>query len=1244
MKRSLAEFPKPVLDTELPIFARQQEIQDAITHHQVVVISGATGSGKSTQLPLIALQAGIGQSGLIGHTQPRRIAARSVANRIAEQLGTPLGSTVGFKIRFSDQTNDQTFIKVMTDGILLAETQSDPLLKQYELIIIDEAHERSLNIDFLLGYVKRILAKRSDLRLIITSATIDTERFVEHFSTANSRVPTIDVQGRTYPVEIQYRPCEMDSNSESPIEFEDHLISTIGELAAKESGDILVFLPTENDIRSAHKKLRSIPWQRVETEILPLYARLTNAQQNEIFVPGKRRRIVLATNVAESSITVPRIRFVVDSGTARISHYSPRSKVQRLPIQPISQASADQRAGRCGRIGPGICVRLYSREDYESRPQFTVPEIRRTNLASVILQTLSLKLGKIEEFPFLDPPRPDSIRDGYKTLFELGAVDPHRRLTPLGKKLSRLPVDPRIGRMLFEADHENCLAEILIIASGLEVQDPRMRPAERKGAADEAHRKFANKKSDFLSLLNVWDFFHQQKADLSKSKLKRACEQNFLSYALMIQWQDIHRQLSQMITELGLRPRKRNDDFGAIHRSLLSGLLSGVALSTDKHEYTGAGGVKFNLWPGSSLFRTHPQWIVAAEIVETSKRYGRTLAQISPDWIEPLAKHLVKARYGDPHWSKKRQSVQASEHVSLWGLPIVNGRPVNFGPLDPKVSREIFIEEALTNEGLEGNFSFLKQNRQLIESINDEMAKTRRRDLIIDSYKIASFYEQHLPESIYDKVSLSQSLKQSPTLTSTLMMGRADLLSEPADEMAARQFPDRANLGSMQIPIEYRFSPGDADDGATIRLPLEGVGQLDEVQTAWLVPGLIEPRITTLIRSLPKSLRRNLVPAPETAATISQEIEFGKGDFYEAVARHLTRIGGEPIRVEHFDLSKMDAHLKVNLQVVGEDGTVVAQGRSIAEVRNHLGVEHLATSSFVEVQDQAWVQDGLTDWTWGDLPKEVSIRKGGTELAAFPAIVDQGESVGLRLVDSPARAEQMTRLGLTRLFQIANRKSLKSQLQWLPNLDRHLLTISRWVPAAEAKVHLNDLIARIAFVEREKIPRSAEAFAALESNAVERISMAAQQIARWLPMLTDHLHQVQLAIENRKTVASSVMEDVSRQLERLVHREFLLQTPWNWLSQFPRFLEAIKYRLDKSSSSNVQKDRELARAVAKYWAQYEQAYEHHQKQGIIDPELELFRWMIEEYRVSLFAQHLGTSVKVSDVRLEKQWKLVRTHP
>ncbi|MCH2183182.1 MAG: ATP-dependent RNA helicase HrpA [Mariniblastus sp.] len=1230
-------LPSIELDRELPIFERQEEITTALQNHPVIVISGETGSGKSTQLPLIALAAGYGTRGMIGHTQPRRIAARGVASRIAQQLKTDLGKQVGFKIRFDDKTETSTLIKLMTDGILLAETQSDRFLDHYDLLIIDEAHERSLNIDFLIGYLRRILPKRPDLRVIITSATIDTKRFADHFTFDPERpVPVIDVEGRTYPVEIRYQ--EPDGEEEEA-DLNDAAVAAVQELARIDSGDMLLFLPTENDIRTVSRKLKGATIPGRASEVLPLYARLSTEQQNLIFQSSKRRRIVLATNVAESSITVPGIRFVIDTGTARISRYSPRSKVQRLPIEAISQASANQRAGRCGRIGPGICLRLYDEQDFETRAPFTTPEIRRTNLAAVILQTLILKLGNIDEFPFIDPPHPDALRDGYKTLFEIGAIDHHRRLTTLGRRLGRLPVDPRIGRMLVAADDEHCLTEILIIAAALEIQDPRIRPADRKKAADEQHEKFAHPKSDFMAFLNVWDFTQKLRKELSNSKYKLACQQNFLSVAHLRQWHDVYRQLNSMCRSIGLVPRPRKDDYNAIHRSLLAGLLSGVAMLSDRHEYTGAGGVKFHLWPGSGLFEEKPKWIVASEILETSRRYGRTVAKISADWIEPLAGHLVKPTTVDPHWSKKRQTAMAYENVSLFGLPIVNRRLTGIAKTDPETARELFVEQGLAGQQVTTAFDFYRHNESQLEELAHLAAKTRQREWILDSHRLIDFYESRLPQEAVDCRALQQLIKKEPSLNQQLKVSPADLVPGQADQQTRDQFPDEVQVGTMNLPVNYQFQPGQTDDGATVRIPLEGLGQLDDLQAGWLIPGLFEERIVALIKSLPKRIRRNFVPAPATAQVVARNLQRGQGSFVAAVAGELTRIGGEPITVDLFDPAKSDPYLKVNVQVVDAEGAVVAEGRSLAELREQLGDQH--ASNVVQVDQSDWQQTGLSAWSWGDLPEQVTITRGTTELAAFPAIFDEGETVGLKLVDSPAAAKWESQQGLTRLFQLAHRKLVRSQVAWLPDLDQHAVLLTRLVSPRELRAQLSDLIVRIGLVENGPLPRSQAEFDKARENAAEQLSLASQDVARWLPRFSSAVQAAYLALEQLPQRFAHTRTEIKQQIKALAGPGYLQQTPWRWLQHFPRYFQAIEVRIEKLPTAPPDQERAAVEEIDHYWQQYEQMQAQHTTQALVDPELEQFRWMVEEYRVSRFAQQLGTSLTVSAKRLEKQWTRVR---
>ena len=1237
-KMRAATRPKINFDESLPIFERREEIGAAIRENQVVVVSGETGSGKSTQLPLIAMEQGYGVAGLIGHTQPRRIAARGVSARIASQLGCKLGTAIGYKMRFADETKPETLVKLMTDGILLAETQTDRFLDAYDLLIVDEAHERSLNIDFLLGYLKRILPKRPDFRLVITSATIDTARFAEHFtSDPENPTPIINVEGRTFPVEIVYKEVGSEIDER---DMHDQVINSCIELAQIDKGDMLVFLPTEKDIRNVAKKLRAAHFSgdsgNRQTEILPLYARLTTDQQNQIFQPHSHRRIVLATNVAESSITVPGIKYVVDTGTARISRYAPRSKVQRLPIEAVSQASANQRAGRCGRVEPGICVRLYSEEDYENRSAFTTPEIRRTNLASVILQTLSLKLGDIEAFPFLDPPRPESIRDGYKTLFEIGAVDGAQLLTQLGRRLSKLPVDPRIGKIIFEADANGCLADVLVIAAALEIQDPRQRPLDKQQAADTAHEQFADPQSDFMALLNLWNFFQEQKKNLSNSRLRKCCQTNFLSYSLMQQWRDIYRQLRNMARESRLHIGDPKGDYEPIHKSLLAGFLSGVAMLEDRFEYTGAGGVKFHLWPGSGVFAGKPKWVIVSELVETTKRYGRTVAKVDPEWIESLAEHLVKRRYDDPFYSTKKQAAMAYENVTLFGLPIVLRRRVGFTKINPEESRQLFIDHALVGGELRANHSFYRANQELRQSIQDIADKTRDRAMVVDDYHVSQFYEEHLPEDAVDHISLLNLLKENESLNQQLVMKQSDLLPDLADSDAQHQFPDEVQVGAIQVPVEYRFAPGEANDGPTIVIPVEGVGQVDDLQTGWLVPGLVPGRIEAMIRSLPKSLRRNLIPAPETAKKVATVIPFGQGAFVDAVARELSRISPQPILPEMFNQDKVQSHLLVNMKVVDAEGEVLATGRSVADLKDQLGAEHLTNE--ITTDDSDWHQDGLNDWSWDVLPEQVEIKRGQTTVPGFVAIVDQTDGVGLRLLDSKNASQRQTTEGLVRLFAIKHRRHLKSQVNWLPQFDQMAVLISRVMKPKQLKSGLGDLIVRIGMVEKKKIPRSRTEFDERCQSAVEQISIATQEVAKWFPKMCEAAQQVFVSMESFPEKYFKTKADLKTQIKQLLNEQ-MLSTEWRWLQHYPRYLKAISNRVEKVAS-NAKEESHIAE-IDHHWQQYENMHARHQQHSLTCPELAAYRWMIEEYRVSLFAQQLGTSISVSAKRLEKQWGKVQ---
>ncbi len=1242
-RQRAARVPKLTFDEALPITARRSEIADALRDHQVIILCGETGSGKSTQLPKICLEVGRGVAGLIGHTQPRRIAARSVAARIAQELESPLGRDVGFKIRFTDTTSPHTFIKLMTDGILLAESQHDRFLDQYDTLIIDEAHERSLNIDFLLGYLHRLLPKRRDLKLIITSATIDTARFAEHFATTHGPAPVIEVSGRTYPVETRYRPLVDEEDEEDP-DWMRSVLDAVDELLELPPGDVLLFMPTERDIHETAKALRgrlAHAGQGKSVEILPLYARLSGKEQDRVLQPHSGRRIVIATNVAESSLTVPGIRYVVDPGTARISRYAPRSRMQRLPIEAISQASADQRQGRCGRIGPGVCIRLYSEQDYQSRERFTAPEIQRTNLAAVILQTMALNLGAIEEFPFLDPPKPGAVRDGYRTLFELGAIDADNKLTELGRKLARLPVDPRIGRMIVAAHAEKCLNEVLVIAAALEVLDPRERPIDKQQAADEAHAKFQHADSDFLNYLAIWDFFHRLKHELSGSQLRKACHTNFLSFNRLREWIDVHQQLLQLTGDAGMKPGPRRDDYAAIHRSLLAGLLANVGFRADEAEYTLSGGVKFHLWPGSGLRSAKPPWLVAGELVETSRRYLRCAAKINPNWIEELAAHLVTRSFNDPHWSREAGAVMCFEKVTLWGLPIVARRRARYAAINPSWSREMFIRCALVEGDWETNAPAIVHNRALLMELQEQQAKLRKRDLLRNEDDRFAYYDQRIPEHINDGHGfvkwLREAEKRDPRF---LRMTKEDLLRPAAQEVADDDFPASLDVGGVPMPLEYHLEPGSDEDGVTLTVPREALAQLDPHRLGWLVPGLVVDKIAALIKLLPKDLRRPLVPAPDTAKRAAAELKYGVGAFVNETAAVLSRLGGERVRAEDFDLERLPAHLRMNVRVVDERGKTLTTGRDLGALRHAMAPEEKSVD-VAHVVDDHWNRAGIVAWDIGDLPEVVELVRGKHTVKAFAALVEDGDTVALRLLGNATQAEEESRYAIARLFYFANQREIRNQVEWLPAWKPMTLAAAT-LRGFNLRDQLGQLIADRAFVADRPLVRSADDFAIRQKLGKRDIVPAVQAVANLTGPLFAAYHQARLALEKTThSQAKYAADDVAEQLARLVPLNFLTHTPWPWLQQFARYLKAIAQRLEKVNAGARERDRELSAQVAPRWKQFLARREQHERQGIVDPELELYRWMLEEFRVSLFAQQLGTSITVSAKRLDAQWAKVR---
>jgi ATP-dependent helicase HrpA len=1254
-----ANLPAIKLNAELPVSGRRDEIAVAIEKNQVVILCGETGSGKSTQLPLICLSMGRGVAGMIGHTQPRRIAARSVAARVAEEVGSTVGNAVGFKIRFTDTTSPNTYVKLMTDGILLAESQGDRFFEQYDTIIIDEAHERSLNIDFLLGRLKQILPRRPDLKVIITSATIDAKRFADHFGQGGKSAPVIEVSGRTYPVEMRYRPPVDPGEEEEPskrggspnnrrrseADMQASVLDAVDELMLDGPGDILIFMPTERDIHETAKSLRGRLLGRIskgqKTDILPLYARLSTKEQSRIFQTQPHRRIVIATNVAESSLTVPGIHYVIDSGTARISRYSARSRMQRLPVEPISQASANQRAGRCGRIGPGICIRLYSEDDYKGRDAYTAPEIQRTNLASVILQTTALRMGPLEDFPFLEPPRTGTITDGYRSLYELGAIDEKNQITEVGQQLSRLPVDPRVGRLILAGHEENCLHEVLVIAAALELQDPRDRPIDKQQAADEAHAKFQDTNSDFMSYLKLWDFYHKVRSGASRGQLRKACQQNFLSYNRMREWVDIHHQLSELVAEVGLRPAKRQDNFDAIHRALLTGFLASIALLTDKHEYTAAGNQKVTVWPGSGLFKEKPKWIVAAELVETTKRYVRTVARINPDWIEPIAGHLMKRTYSDPEWDSQAGSAMAFEKVTLFGIPVVPRRRTGYAKVDPELSREIMIREGLVEGHLEIQLPFLRHNARLMEELEGLQTRTRRFDLVVDDEERFEFYDKRIPREVADIHHLKRWLnKAEKTRRGLLNMEKVDLRRTGTEEVTGQEFPDAVKVGQIQLPIEYHLEPGSPEDGVTLELPQEAFNQIDQNRLGWLVPGLVEEKVAALIKSLPKSLRRQFVPAADTAKEVAAKLKFGHGNFEQTVARLLTEIAREPVAVSDFQEERLPNHLRMNVRIVNEEGESLATGRDLKIIRQQIGSQ--ASSSFSKIDDDRWQRDSLKAWDFGDLPAQVTVHRGTLSLKGYPTLIDDGETVSLRLRDMPARSALETRAGIRRLTAIALTRFVKAQVDNMPRLNEWIMLSAAMGGSAVFQKNLGDLIVdRALFPEKGPYPRTEVEFQERVKKAKSLIPVATQDVTVLVGAIMSGYATLRKAINGTQSpLWKYAADDVKKQIAALTQPGFLTAAAWGWLRQYPRYFEAATVRLGKLTKGGADKDSRSQQVMDDLIGLYQYRAEEHRERDIYDPELEHYRWMLEEFRVSLFAQELRTAIPVSEVRLEKQWAKV----
>ena len=1226
-----AALPAPTFDGDLPVVMRREAIAEAIANNQVIVVCGDTGSGKTTQLPKICLAAGRGARGLIGHTQPRRLAARSVAGRIASELNTEVGQAVGYKMRFADRTNPDGHIKLMTDGILLQELQQDRFLNDYDTLIIDEAHERSLNIDFILGYIKRLLPKRPDLKVIVTSATIDPQRFSQHFHNA----PVLQVEGRMYPVEVRYRPptTAEDDEDARDRDLQQTLLDSVDELAREGPGDMLIFLAGEREIRETAEALRKHHPQGAE--ILPLYARLSAEEQNRVFKPHGKRRLVLATNVAETSITVPGIRYVIDTGTARISRYSWRAKLQRLPIERISQASAEQRKGRCGRVAAGICVRLYSEEDFNKRPRFTDPEILRTNLAAVILQMAYLRLGDVAKFPFVQPPDQRLIRDGYKLLFELGAVDAGQQLTALGKRLARLPIDPRLGRMLLAAEREGSLREVLIITSALELRDPRERPHEQRQAADDRHKQWQDERSDFLSLLNLWEWFHGEARRLSKTKLREACREQFVSYVRLREWQDLHRQLRQTLLEAGYKENTTPAEYAPIHRALLAGLLGNLGYKGEDSEYLGARNRKFRIFPGSALFKKTPKWVMAAEIAETTQVWARTVAKLDPAWIEAYAGHLLHYHYYEPHWEKRAGQVTAYAKVTLYGLVVDPRRRVNYGPLAPAEAREIFIRQALVEGDFQTRGRFLQYNRDLMAEVEQLEAKSRRRDILVDEQTLFEFYAERLPAEIYNGPDFEQWRQQvEQREPDYLLLTRAALMRHEASAVTAERFPDQLRLGDARFPLRYRFEPNAPDDGVTLRVPVAAIDRLDPGRLEWLVPGLLEEKIAALLKSLPKSLRRHFVPVPDFARACLEALGAAAAEqsLTDALAQELLRMTGETVPADAWRQAQLPDHLRMRIEVVDPQGQVMAAGRDLAQVRAALADEIQA--GLAQREPDEFERAGLTDWDFGELPETVEIDAEGIILTGYPALVAENGRVALRLLDTPAKAERAMPLGLRRLYQQRLKEEIQYLYKKLPGMQQQCLQFS---PLGSCNRLKDDIIE--AAIDRVLVaagrPRDKLAFENILAAGRRQVVAEATEIAAFTGQILARYNAIRQRLKGDLPLSwIEAVKDINDQLAHLIYPGFVTATPAAWLAEIPRYLDAIERRLARLDQ-HPDKDRRQRVEIEPFWQRYK---EQRPRNGAAEStELIRYRWLVEELRVSLFAQELGTSLPVSAKRLEKQW-------
>ena len=1296
---STIEFPE-----DLPVSARRDDIMSAIQAHQVVIVCGETGSGKTTQLPKMALALGRGswkkwgsdtdfakqnsvsdpnlskpkpkRRQIIGHTQPRRIAATSVAKRIAEELKTPLGEVVGYKVRFQDKLSRDASVKLMTDGILLAETQTDPLLQAYDTLIIDEAHERSLNIDFLLGYLRQLLPRRPDLKIIITSATIDADRFAQHFASSKGPAPVLMVSGRTYPVEMRYRPFEESRDYDVCSAIAD----AVDELwRGAPRGDILVFLPGEREIREAAEHLRGHLSHNAYTrhvDVLPLFARLTQAEQERVFETGGAPRIVLATNVAETSLTVPGIRFVIDAGLARVKRYSYRSKVEQLLVEPISQSAANQRAGRCGRVADGVCIRLYDEKDFNGRPRFTEPEILRSSLAGVILRMMSLRLGEVAEFPFLEAPRPKAIADGFQLLNEIGAVTDDHTLTEVGKSLAKLPLDPRVARMILAAREQQALREVLIIASALSVQDVRDRPLQAQTQADQAHAKFKDEKSEFSGYLRLWEWLEASRggsgetARLSNRQHENLLRQNFINIRRWREWRDVHSQLLSVVTEQRWAINDKPASYEQLHVALLSGLLGNIGCKQDEEDvYLGARGIKFYRHPGVHLKKKPGKWLVSAELVETTRLFGRGLAQIEPLWLERVGAHLLKKQLLDPHWEPRQGEVVAYERATLYGLVVYSGRKVPFAKADPLLARQIFIQQALVEAQWQTSLGFMAANKKLISQVMDLEHKSRRQDVLVDDAMIHAFYQQNLPADIANCKSLERWYKDETQRrhaagerSEPLVMTRESLMRHEAVGITAQAFPKMLRLGGVDCAAEYLHVPGDPKDGVTVTVPLFVLNQVSEERAEWLVPGMLKDKIQALLKSLPQRPRSRFVPLPENAARLANELSapevFGAGGLTEVLLKKVRDETSLDIKRTDFKLDMLSAHFFMNFKVVDEHGRQLGQGRNLGALKAELGSKargafqalaglKLATTaeklepaklgseksvSAPNFADPNFLNQKYTTWSFGELPELMEISKGGQSLIGFPALVDMGDAVSVEVFDEPDVAAAKNRAGLRRLFALQIKDALKYLEKNIPDLQKMAVAYMPLGGADELKAQIIDVALNRAFL-LEPLPNDETGFKRRTDEGRGRLTLIANEVARLASSVLSEFALAQRKIKDTKN-APDATADCTQQLQRLLPKNFLTTTPWPQLQHAARYLKAISLRLEKyraDPARDALRLAELKPLEQKYWRLVAE------RKGQTDARMLEFRWLLEELRVSFFAQELRTPQPVSVKRLEKAW-------